>query len=149
MGAPIFKQVANLWSLWDYPSAAEPWSLEQQLDAVQGAGFDGITAQLGPRHAREAEKRGLFVVGYFSSGDEEGFADLLKSQKDAGARHINVQLANHDTDPADALRLTLRLMEEAEGIGGLRFTETRAPKRLKRPMRWPMATSKPPGSFSP
>jgi len=38
MGAPIFKQVANLWSLWDYPSAAEPWSLEQQLDAVQGAG---------------------------------------------------------------------------------------------------------------
>jgi hypothetical protein len=119
MGAPDFKQVANLWSLWDYPSVAEAWSLEHQLDAVQGAGFDGFTAQLGPRHAREAEKRGLFVVGYFSSGDEEGFADLLKSQKDAGARLINVQLADHDTDPADALRLTLRLMEEAERIGDL------------------------------
>jgi hypothetical protein len=111
--------VANLWSLWDYPSGAEPWSLEQQLDAVQGAGFDGFTAQLGPRHAREAEKRGLLVVGYFSSGDEERFADLLKSQKDAGAHHVNVQLADHDTEPADALRLTLRLIEEAERIGGL------------------------------
>jgi hypothetical protein len=93
--------------------------LEQQLDAVQGAGFDGFTAQLGPRHAREAEKRGLLVVGYFSSGDEERFADLLKSQKDAGAHHVNVQLADHDTEPADALRLTLRLIEEAERIGGL------------------------------
>jgi hypothetical protein len=119
MGAPDFKQVANLWSLWDYPSVAEPWSLEQQLDAVQGAGFDGFTAQLGARHAREAEERGLFVVGYFSSGDEEGFADLLKSQKDAGAHHINIQLADHDTDPGDTLRLALRLMEGAERIGNL------------------------------
>jgi hypothetical protein len=119
MDRPAFKQVANLWSLWDYPSTSEPWSLEQQLDAVKGAGFDGFTAQLGPAHAREAEKREMFVVGYFSSGDEDGFTELLKSQKDAGARHVNVQLADHDTDPGDALRLALWLMEEAERIGGL------------------------------
>jgi hypothetical protein len=119
MGAPDFKQVANLWSLLDYPSAAEPWSLEQQLDEIQRAGFNGITTQLGPRHAREAEKRGLFLVGYFASGEEERFADLLKSQKDAGACHVNVQLADHDTESADALLLTLRLMEEAKRIGGL------------------------------
>jgi hypothetical protein len=119
MDRPAFKQVANLWSLWDYPSTSEPWSLEQQLDAVKGAGFDGFTAQLGPAHAREAEKREMFVVGYFSSGDEDGFTELLKSQKDAGARQLNVQLADHDTDPGDALRLTLRLVEEADRIGGL------------------------------
>ncbi len=119
MGTSHFKQVANLWSLWDYPSTFEPWSLEQQLDAVKGAGFDGFTAQLKPQHALEAQKRGLLVVGYFSSGDEDQFADLLKSQKDAGARHVNVQLADHDTDQGDALRLTLRLMEEAEHIGDL------------------------------
>ena len=119
MGTPAFKQIANLWSLWDYPSTFEAWSLEQQLDAVKAAGFDGFTTRLTLRHAREAEKRELFVVGYFSSGDEDGFAELLKSQKDAGARHVNVQLADHDTDPGDALRLTLRLMEEADRIGGL------------------------------
>jgi hypothetical protein len=72
------------------------------------AGFDGFTAQLGPQHALEAQKRGLFVVGYFSSGDEDRFADLLKGQKDAGARYVNVQLADHDTDPVNALRLTLQ-----------------------------------------
>ena len=119
MGTPSFKHVANLWSLTDYPTNSAPWSLEQQLDAVKAAGFDGFSTRLGPRHARPAEKRALFAVGYFSSADEKGFADLLKSQKDAGAHHVNVQLADHDTSPSEALRLTLRLMDEADRIGGL------------------------------
>jgi sugar phosphate isomerase/epimerase len=114
---PKIYHVVNLWSLRDYPSAATPWSLEEQLDAVKAAGFDGFTTQLGPQHAKEAEKRDLLVVGYFASGEETQFGDLLKSQKDAGAHHINVQLADHDTLPDEALRLTLRLMEEAERIG--------------------------------
>lgn len=117
MPTPKLYHVANLWSLTDYPSAVSPWSLEEQLDAVKAGGFDGFTTQLGPNHAREAQKRGLSVVGYFASGDEKKFSDLLKSQKDAGARHINVQLADHDTRPDDALRLTLRLLEDADRIG--------------------------------
>jgi hypothetical protein len=109
MAIPKLYHVANLWSLTDYPSAASPWSLPEQLDAVKVGGFDGFTTQLGPTHAREAEKRELSVVGYFASGDESQFSNLLKSQKDAGARYINVQLADHDTFPDEALRLTLRL----------------------------------------
>jgi hypothetical protein len=114
---PKICHVVNLWSLTDYPSAVNPWSLEEQLDAVKTAGFDGFTSQLGPKHGKQAEQRELLVVGYFASGDETQFSDLLKSQKDAGARHINVQLADHDTTTAEALRLTLRLMEEADRIG--------------------------------
>jgi sugar phosphate isomerase/epimerase len=117
MRTPYIKHVANLWSLTDYPSSSDPWSLEQQLDAVKAAGFDGFTTQLEPRHAREAEKRGLFVVGYFASGEK--FPELLKSQRDAGAVHINIQLADHDTTPTEALSLTLRLMEEAHRLGGV------------------------------
>ena len=37
MGTRYFRHVANLWSLIDYPSSSEPWSLEQQLDAVRAA----------------------------------------------------------------------------------------------------------------
>jgi hypothetical protein len=107
--------VASLWSLTDYP-ANEDWPLERKLDAVKAAGFDGFTANLGPEHAREAEKRGLIVVGYFSSSDEKEFADLLKSQKDAGARHVNVQLGDHDTATNDGIRLSIRLLEEADRI---------------------------------
>ena len=80
MPTPKLYHVANLWSLTDYPSVVSPWSLEEQLDAVKGAGFDGFTTQLGPNHGREAQKRGLSVVGYFASGDETKFSDLLKSQ---------------------------------------------------------------------
>src|SRR5260221_12295225 len=39
------------------------------------------------------------------------------SKNAARPRHINVQLADHDTLPDEALRLTLRLMDEAERIG--------------------------------
>jgi len=120
MATPKLYHVANLWSLTDYPSAAGPWSLESQLDAVKAAGFDGFTTRLETKHATEAEKRELFVVGYFASGDETQFSDLLKSQKDAGAYHINVQLADHDTTPDEALRLTLKLMEEADRIGQIK-----------------------------
>src|SRR5260370_23408481 len=114
---PKIYNVVNLWSPRYYPSAARHWSLEEQLDAVKAAGFDGFTTQLGPQHAKEAEKRDLLVVGYFASGEETQFGDLLKSQKDAGARHINVQLADHDTLPHEASRLTLRLMDESDCIG--------------------------------
>src|SRR5260221_13361400 len=43
MATPRLILVVNLWSLRDYPSAARPWSLEEQLDAVKAAGFDGFT----------------------------------------------------------------------------------------------------------
>src|ERR1700756_366239 len=101
MPTPKIYHVANLWSLTDYPSAVSPWSLEEQLDAVKAAGFDGFTTQLGPTHAREAEKRELSVVGYFATGDEAQFSDLLKSQKKAGARHINVIPAHINNTPTE------------------------------------------------
>jgi Sugar phosphate isomerases/epimerases len=111
--------VANLWSLTDYPPNDE-WPLEQKLDALKAAGFDGFTTNLTPQHSREAEKRGLVVVGYFSSSNKKKFGDLLKSQKDYGAHYINVQLGDHDTKPSEALRLAIRLMEDADQIGGLK-----------------------------
>src|SRR5260370_7005125 len=112
MATPRLIHVVNLWSLRDYPSAARPWSLEEQLDAVKAAGFDGFTTQLGPQHAKEAEKRDLLVVGYFASSEETQFGDLLTSQKDAGAHHINVHLSDHDTLPDDALDLPLSCMHQ-------------------------------------
>jgi hypothetical protein len=118
MPSPKLYHVANLWSLTDYPSAANPWSLEEQLDAIKDAGFDGFTTQLGPAHSQGAAKRDLLVVGYFASGDQSRFSDLLKSQKDAGAQHINVQLADHDTGPEEALRLTLLLRKQPTGSAG-------------------------------
>src|SRR5262252_3937504 len=94
---PILRHVLNLWTLVWHPSKAREWPLERKLRAVKDAGFDGFTTQLTPQHARLADKLGLLCVGYFSSANAGKFASLLRSQKAAGAVHVNVQLGDHDT----------------------------------------------------
>src|SRR4029077_12276952 len=51
----------------------------------------------GRQHGKLAKERNLIVVGFVSSGDETEFPQLLDAQREAGARHVNVQLADHDT----------------------------------------------------
>ena len=116
-GKPILRHIANLWSLRDTPTAKKPWPLERKVAAVKDAGFDGLTDLATPKLRKLAEKHGLSIVGYFSSAKLDEFRSLLQQSKDAGARHINVQLGDHDTTPSDAVRLALRLMHEARAIG--------------------------------
>ena len=119
---PLLLQIANLWSLRDYPCASEPWEPEAQLDAIRLAGFDGVTGRIREQHGKLAKERNLIVVGFVSSGDDSEFAPLLETQRKAGAKHVNVQLADHDTTTRAALRLTHRLFEEARRIGELEIS---------------------------
>jgi hypothetical protein len=119
---PVLRQIASLWSMRDYPAADAPWEPEAQLDAIHSAGFDGVTGRVGPQHGKLASDRNLIVVGFVSSGDDVEFAQLLETQREAGARQVNVQLADHDTSTQEALRLTHRLFEEAGRIGGLEIS---------------------------
>jgi hypothetical protein len=119
---PTLRQIANLWSLRDYPRTDAPWSIDAQLDAIKSAGFDGVTGQIGSGDGKRIKDRNLVFVGFVSSGDDKEFGDLLNIQKEAGARHVNVQLGDHDTPTAKALRLTHRLFEEADRIGALEIS---------------------------
>jgi hypothetical protein len=119
---PVLRQIASLWSMRDYPAADAPWEPEAQLDAIHSAGFDGVTGRVGPQDGKLASDRNLIVVGFVSSGDDVEFAQLLETQREAGARQVNVQLADHDTSTQEALRLTHRLFEEAGRIGGLEIS---------------------------
>ena len=114
---PVLRHIANLWTLVWYPSKEKEWPLERKLRAVKDAGFDGFTTQLTPQHAKLADGLGLMRVGYFASGNPKEFASLLQQQKDAGARHINVQLADHDTPTALAVSLARRLMAAGKKLG--------------------------------
>lgn len=114
---PVLRHVVNLWTLVWHPTQAREWTLERKLRAVKAAGFDGFTTQLTPQHAKLADKLGLMRVGYFSSGDPGKFLPLLRSQKAAGALHVNVQLGDHDTPTTVALRLARRLMDESRKLG--------------------------------
>jgi hypothetical protein len=114
---PVLRHVINLWTLVWHPSRAREWPLERKLLAVQAAGFDGFMTQLTPRHAKLGERLGLMRVGWFRSSHPREFGPLLRSQRDAGARHVNVHLGEHDTPAATALRMARRLMAEAEKLG--------------------------------
>ncbi len=114
---PVLRQVVNLWTLVWHPTRNREWTLERKLRAVKDAGFDGFTTQLTPQHKKLGDKLGLMRVGYFASSEPHKFGALLHSQKEAGALHVNVQLGNHDTPTATALRLARRLIDESRKLG--------------------------------
>jgi len=71
-------------------------------------------------HRKLAEKHGLkHLLGFISSSDPAEFARSIKEQKEAGAVQINVQLDDHDTPPAVAVKHWLKLVREADKIGGV------------------------------
>jgi hypothetical protein len=113
---PGLRHIAALRSLTEYPSANKEWSLERKLEAIKEAGFDGFTALLTPEHERCARKFDLMPIGYFSSGTRGEFKPLLEQNRAAGARHIHVQLGDHDTSTKEALKLLKRLLSLAERI---------------------------------
>jgi hypothetical protein len=114
---PKLRYIANLWSLVDYPTEKKEWPLERKIQAVKKAGFDGFSTMPTAEHKQLAEKYGLVIVGYLATAKAGDFPKLLLQNKENGARHINVQLADEDTLTPEALRLTLRLMKEAAKIG--------------------------------
>jgi sugar phosphate isomerase/epimerase len=115
--SPRLYHIANPWSLVGHPPGKTEWSLERKLKAIKDAGFDGFTARLTPEHRKWAEKLDLYMVGYFASSDATEFDGLLQEAKVAGARHVNVQLGDHDTPTPQALRLARALVKSGRKLG--------------------------------
>lgn len=117
---PHIVHVAALWSFLGHPSPKKPWSLDRQMAEAAAAGFGAVAGLVTPDHRRLAEKHGIrHLLGYISSDDPSEFAAKIRSQKEGGAVHINVQMDNHDTPPAVAVRHWIRMVREAERIGGV------------------------------
>lgn len=114
---PTLHHIASLWSLVDYPTAKKPWSLEKQLTDLKAAGFDGFTTLATKEHGRLAKKLDLIVVGYFASSKLADFRKLIEQNLEAGAIHINVQLADHDTPVEKSVKLAIQLQELAAKLG--------------------------------
>ncbi len=123
------------------PPHYEQIPLEKRFKLIAAAGFTAISASLTPDHQRLADKYGIehrlgFIGGAAGTPQPDDFAELLKKQKECGAIHINVQIGDHDTPPAVAAKQWIRLLREAEKIGGLevsiethRDTSTETPEK--------------------
>ncbi len=117
MARPILRHIANLWTLMGHPAKENEWPLEQKLQAINKAGFNGVGWAGSPELRDGTRLHGLIFVGGVASGNAADFPRLLQEQKDAGAHHVNVQLAGDDVLTPEALDLALPLLQEGKRLG--------------------------------
>ena len=117
MSRPVLRHIANLWTLMQHPAKENEWPLEQKLRAIKKAGFDGVCWAGSPELHEGTKRLGLIFIGGMSSGKAREFLRLLQEQKDAGAHHVNVQLADEDTLTPEALELAMALLQAGRQLG--------------------------------
>src|SRR4051812_38058437 len=116
MSRPVLRHIANLWTFFDHPAPGHEWSLEEKLNAIKAAGFDGVCWAGSPKLREGCQQHGLIFVGGMASGNAADFPRLLGEQKEAGAHHVNVQLAGDEVLTPKALELALALNREGEKL---------------------------------
>jgi sugar phosphate isomerase/epimerase len=124
MSKPILRHIANLWTFMGHPTNVAEWSLDEKLEAMKAAGFDGVCWGGSPELREGCRRHGLIFVGGMASGNAADFPRLLQEQKDCGAVHVNVQLAADEVLTPQALELALTLNREAKKIGVIPGIET-------------------------
>lgn len=115
---PNLIVLINSWTLVNHPSAEAEWTLDERLDAIKAAGFDGIsTAADTPGLKESLQSRGLRYGGAFDAGSVDQFAPKIAAALAIDNGPINCQLADHDTPVDRAVELTIALMEESARQG--------------------------------
>ena len=114
---PRLIQCATPWSMIHYPSARREWSLKRKMQAIKAAGFDGIAAFINPETQAIARRLGLKMMGGFDGSNVTGARKQIIAQRDLGVHYLNVQLLDHDTPPAVAARLAVKLIKMSDELG--------------------------------
>lgn len=119
MNMSTIKHFLNLWTISQYPhgSPRDEWSPDEKLAAVKAAGFDGFQEQAEPWLTSDlAGRHALDFLGMLST-NETNYATGLKKFVPLNPLRINVQLCDHDTDPAMAARAWIDLEKAAADLG--------------------------------
>jgi hypothetical protein len=146
---PVLKQFANLWTLTGQPSAAKPWSLEEKFRQAKKAGFDAMGGRVEPAAPALCQKYGLDYVLYLDI-DAKSYRKELESAVAMRPARINIQMCNHDTPPAEAIKVWLKAepvakeLELAIDLEVHRDTCTETPEKVDELARlYRKATGKP------
>lgn len=108
---------AHTWSMVGYPSPRREWALNRKLDAIRAAGFDGVAAYITPDIKTGADTRSLKLMSGFDCGNLKVAEQRLRDQRDLGVHFINIQLLDHDTPPAPAAAMAVRLIKLSRRLG--------------------------------
>ncbi|KZE89864.1 TIM barrel protein [Microbacterium sp. TNHR37B] len=63
LATPALRTFQSLWAMEDLPTAAAPWTLEEQIGLLVQAGYAGVAVDLGARRAPTAEALALALAG--------------------------------------------------------------------------------------
>lgn len=134
---PRLIQCATPWSMMRYPTARNEWPLARKMKAIKEAGFDGIAAVINPEIGAIARKLGLVMMGGFDGSNVASARKQIILQRDLGVHYMNVQLLDHDTPPAVAAKLAVKLIRMSDELGvGVhiethRDTSTETPEKFE------------------
>jgi hypothetical protein len=113
--APVLKQFAGFWTLTHQPSQEKEWSMEEKFKQAKKAGFDAMGGGTSPEVVALGEKYGMDYVCYINGNAK--YLESLKAAKSTKPARVNVQLLDHDTPPAEALKLWLKMEPVAKDLG--------------------------------
>lgn len=117
VSAPQLVICATTWSMIGYPTPKHEWSMNAKLRAIKRAGFNGVCAYISMELATAARQAGLRLMSGFDAKTVAEALPRLKAQRDAGVRFINIQLLNHDTPPAKAAAVAVKLIRASRKLG--------------------------------
>lgn len=131
-----YRIFGTLWSLRQYPTPEDEWSLEEKIERVRSAGFDGL---MGPPDDRllKAGTAGLpfwAMATYTETLPVEGSFDRASQ---LGAEHITIQLGDFDYSLRQCLALLDDIADLSEkydlpfSIENHRDTFTETPERYR------------------
>jgi sugar phosphate isomerase/epimerase len=118
MSQPVLKHFASLWTLQHYPNGSEKgeWSEDEKLAAVKAAGFDGFQGWAVPRSVELGAKHGLAFLGGCDANSAT-YQQRLAAFAPLKPVRINIQLCDHDTEPAEAVAVWIDMMQAAAELG--------------------------------
>ncbi len=113
---PVIRHMASLGSLAQYGGRKGEWSTEEKLQRIKRAGFDGFTGRV-PIITREmVEKSGMLFAATSDIGGKGEIKPKFKAIKEVGARCVNVQMLDHDTQTKRAVDVARRVMAVADEV---------------------------------
>jgi hypothetical protein len=113
---PRIRHLCSLGTLGGYGGKKGEWSAAKKLKQIRKAGFDGFLGRVHMLSAAEVQQSGLIFACTTDMGGPEDVEPKLTACKEHGARCVNVQMLDHDTDTVTAVTRARQVMSFAEKI---------------------------------
>lgn len=124
LATPALRTFQSLWAMEDLPTAAAPWTLEEQIGLLVEAGYAGVAVDLGARRAPTAEAldralagSGLERMVFTFAGTTAALDEALDYAARIEARDMVLCASVYPDDPREAADLVADWHARAATVG--------------------------------